>query len=111
MVNRFGSWKVNIGANVVVIIAHTVYTISQALFHLAPVVMPIVSVVAMGIFLVGLVICTSCNSSSFRSLCSNYRPASRMWSAAAFSVAPGSIQEKSSNLKFVEKRVKLRWTH
>ena len=38
----------------------------------------------------------------------NYRPADRMWPTTAFSVARGSIQEKSSNLKFVEKRVMLR---
>ena len=31
-----------------------------------------------------------------------------MWPTTAFSVARGSIQEKSSNLKFVEKRVMLR---
>ena len=55
MVNRFGSLKVNIGANIVIIIAHTLYTISQALSHLAPDAMPIVSVVAIGLFLVGLV--------------------------------------------------------
>jgi len=55
MVSRFGSLKVNIGANIVIIIAHTLYTISQALSHLAPVAMPTISVVAMGIFLVGLV--------------------------------------------------------
>jgi len=34
---------------------------------------------------------------------SNYRPAGRMWPATAFSVACGSIQEKFSNVKFVEK--------
>jgi len=61
MVNRFGSLKVNIGANIVIIIAHALYTISQALSHLAPVAMPIVSVVAMGMFLVGYVICTLFN--------------------------------------------------
>jgi len=38
---------------------------------------------------------------------SNYRPAGHMWSAAAFSVARGSIKETSSNLNFVEKRVRL----
>jgi len=30
-----------------------------------------------------------------------------MWPVTAFPVARGSIQEKSSNLKFVEKRVRL----
>ena len=34
---------------------------------------------------------------------SNYRPVGRMWPATAFSGARGSIQEKSSHLKFVEK--------
>ena len=42
---------------------------------------------------------------------SNYSPAGRLWHAAAFSVARGSIQKKSSNLKFVEKRVKLHLSH
>ena len=41
------------------------------------------------------------------SVWSNYRPAGRMCPATAFSVARGSVQEKSSNLKFVEKRVRL----
>ena len=36
---------------------------------------------------------------------SNYRPADRMWPATPFPVARGSIQEKPSNLKFVEKGV------
>jgi len=36
---------------------------------------------------------------------SNYR------SGTAFSVARGIIQEKSSYLKFVEKRVRLQWSH
>jgi len=34
-----------------------------------------------------------------------------MWPAAAFSVTRGNIQEKYSNLKFVEKRVKLHSFH
>ena len=34
---------------------------------------------------------------------SNYRPAGRVWPATAFSLARRSIQEKSSNLRFLEK--------
>jgi len=37
---------------------------------------------------------------------SNYRLTGHMWLATVFSVALGSIQEKSSNLIFVEKRVR-----
>jgi len=37
---------------------------------------------------------------------SNYRPVGRMWPATVFSVAFGSIQEKSANLIFVEKCVR-----
>jgi len=36
---------------------------------------------------------------------SNYRITGRMWPATAVSVARGIIQEKPSNLKYVEKRV------
>jgi len=39
------------------------------------------------------------------------RGQARMWPATAFSMAHGSIQEKSSNLKFLGKRVRLRLTH
>ena len=42
-----------------------------------------------------------------RPVWSNYSPAGRVWPATAFSVAHGSIQEKPSNTKFVEKRVRL----
>ena len=45
------------------------------------------------------------------SVWSNYRPAGHMWPATAFSVARGIIQEKSSYLKFVEKRVRLHLSH
>jgi len=45
---------------------------------------------------------------SFKPVWSNYRTAGCMWPATAFSVARGSIQKKSSNFKFVEKRVRLR---
>jgi len=38
---------------------------------------------------------------------SNHRSACRMWPDTAFSVGRGSIQEKSSNLKLVEKRERL----
>jgi len=38
----------------------------------------------------------------FKSVWSNYRPAVCMWPATAFSVARGSIQQKSSNLKFLK---------
>ena len=41
----------------------------------------------------------------------NYRPAGRMWTAIACSVARGRIQKKSSNLKFVERRVRLHVSH
>ena len=41
------------------------------------------------------------------SVWSNYRPADRMCLATQFSVAPRSIQEKSSNLKLVQQRVRL----
>jgi len=41
----------------------------------------------------------------------NYRPAGHVWPTTAFSVARGSIQEKSSNLKFVEKRVRFHSSH
>jgi len=34
-----------------------------------------------------------------------------LWHATAFSVAGGSIQEKASNLKFVDKRMRLRLSH
>jgi len=37
---------------------------------------------------------------------SNYRLVGCMWLATVFSVALGSIQEKSSNLMFVQKRVR-----
>jgi len=37
---------------------------------------------------------------------SNYTLAGHVWPTTAFSVARESIQEKSSNLKLVEKRVK-----
>jgi len=47
----------------------------------------------------------------YKTVWSNYRPAGRMWPATAFSVARGSIQDKSSNLKFVEKRVRLHLSH
>jgi len=43
----------------------------------------------------------------YKTTWSNYRPVGHMWPATAFSVVLGSIQEKSSNLKFVEKRVRL----
>ena len=42
---------------------------------------------------------------------SNYRPPGRMWPATAFSVTRGSIQEKSLNQKFVEKRVRFDLSH
>jgi len=42
---------------------------------------------------------------------SSYRPAGRMWPATTFSVARGSIQKKSSILKFVEKHVRLHLSH
>jgi len=45
------------------------------------------------------------------SVWSNYRLMGRMWPATAFSVARGRIQEKSSNLKFVEKRERLHLSH
>ena len=38
---------------------------------------------------------------------SNYRPIGHMWPATMFLVARGSTQEKSSNLKFVDKRMRL----
>ena len=41
-----------------------------------------------------------------KTMWSSYRPAGRIWPATVFSVALGSIQEKSSNLIFVEKRVR-----
>ena len=41
---------------------------------------------------------------SLNSVWSNYRAADRMWTATAFSVARGSVQEKSSKLKFDENR-------
>jgi len=41
----------------------------------------------------------------------NYRLAGRMWPPTAFSVARGSIQEKSSNQKYVEKRMRLQLPH
>jgi len=37
---------------------------------------------------------------------SSYRAAGRMWPATGFSVVRGNIQEISSNLKFVEMRVR-----
>ena len=46
-----------------------------------------------------------------RPVWSNYRPVGCMWPATAFSVACGSIQEKSLILKFVEKRVMLYLSH
>ena len=46
-----------------------------------------------------------------RTVWSNYRPAGRMWTATTFSVAGGSIQKKSSNLKLVENRVRLYLCH
>jgi len=46
-----------------------------------------------------------------KAIWSNYRPMCRMWPATAFSVARGSIQEISANLKFVEKRVRLHLSH
>jgi len=46
-------------------------------------------------------------SRCYKAVWSNYRPAGRMWPATAFSVTRGSIQKKSSNLKYVEKRVRL----
>jgi len=42
---------------------------------------------------------------------SNYRSAGCMWPGTAFSVARGIIQKKTSNLKFVEKRVRLHLFH
>ena len=41
----------------------------------------------------------------------SYRSAGRMLPATGFSVARGSIQEKFSNMKFVEKRVSLQLCH
>ena len=38
---------------------------------------------------------------------SNHRPARWMWPATAFSAASGTIQKKSSNFRFIEKRVRL----
>ena len=41
-----------------------------------------------------------------KTMSSNYRPVVCMWPATVFSKALGSIQEKFSNLIFVEKRVR-----
>jgi len=41
----------------------------------------------------------------------NYSPSGRKCPDTTFSVARGSIQERSSNLKFVVKRVRLNLSH
>jgi len=45
------------------------------------------------------------------SVWSNYSLAGSMWPATAFSMACWRIQEKSSNQKFVEKRVNVHLSH
>jgi len=42
---------------------------------------------------------------------SNSRPAGHMWPATSFSVTRRSIQEKSSNLEYVEKCARLYLCH
>jgi len=51
-IDRFGALKMNIACGIGIVIAYTVLTISRATTHLAPSVMPFVSVASIGCFMI-----------------------------------------------------------
>uniref|UniRef100_H2YQL7 Major facilitator superfamily (MFS) profile domain-containing protein n=1 Tax=Ciona savignyi TaxID=51511 RepID=H2YQL7_CIOSA len=52
LVDRFGGFKVHVTANVMIIIAHVTYTVSQVVTPIAPTAMPYIAIFAVGLFLV-----------------------------------------------------------
>jgi len=55
LIEWFGGLKTNITGSLLIILAYTLFTISQALLLRAPTVMAILSVAAIGLFLFGYV--------------------------------------------------------
>jgi len=55
LIEWFGGLKTNIAGSLLIILAYILFTISQALLLRAPTAMPILSVVAIGVFVFGYV--------------------------------------------------------
>ena len=65
LIEWFGGLKTNIAGSLLIILAYILFTISQALLLRAPTAMPILSVVAIGVFVFGYVAWLLINFSSF----------------------------------------------